>query len=548
MTIRINTHTQHKIYKSLITNTLLIILPLLYCITPLYSFGAESKKEQDSTATTKNTYKSDMQASVFRKNNFSTQKQSKQALRLLANGDTLAYLNKMIQLSDLEKGAGNFNRSFDILSDLISNSEALTNKRPLMSVYERIGTLYKLFTMDSIALAYKIKGLEIGKQFAATQKKTFNKLVYSYLGVARQHMSMEHYDKTLQYLDTCYRISSGKENPQAIEFLHGVLYIKMGLPQKANIYLQKVVTYYINKGSSQQARGFYYLGEVKLALHQTDSAIYYYEKCLNAVDSFQINGQTKPKVLEKLALLYGEKNQQKKAFDYMHRAKYMSDSIVHLLNQHNKELFEVKSQYKEDLTKTTAQLHAQNKILQLKDKASFRLKLLIGILILLAAIAYVLIRMGTRMEQLVYEKTAHKEKNDAILEIKNKELTTNTLQVIEKENTIKELLDIIKLENPKKRKELDIKLQLSNQKLWDDFNLRFTQVNNKYYDTLLDLQPDLTPTDLKHCALIKLNFDSKEMAQVLGISLHGVHISRSRIRKKLSLQREDSLGNYLTNI
>jgi len=63
------------------------------------------------------------------------------------------------------------------------------------------------------------------------------------------------------------------------------------------------------------------------------------------------------------------------------------------------------------------------------------------------------------------------------------------------------------------------------------------------------LQHDsLTPTEEKHCELIKLKFDSKEMARLLNISVSSVHISRYRIRKKMRLERGDDLSNYIASI
>jgi hypothetical protein len=45
-----------------------------------------------------------------------------------------------------------------------------------------------------------------------------------------------------------------------------------------------------------------------------------------------------------------------------------------------------------------------------------------------------------RIKKMLYNK----EKNDAILEIRNKELTANALQIIEKDHTVSELLETIK--------------------------------------------------------------------------------------------------------
>ena len=89
------------------------------------------------------------------------------------------------------------------------------------------------------------------------------------------------------------------------------------------------------------------------------------------------------------------------------------------------------------------------------------------------------------------------------------------------------------------------KYKKGSDDLWESFNLRFTEVNGNFYDRLREKHPELSNTEFKHCALIKLNFGTKEMARILNIEPHSVHISRSRIRKKIGLERSESLEKYI---
>ncbi|MEM6380985.1 MAG: helix-turn-helix transcriptional regulator, partial [Bacteroidota bacterium] len=66
-----------------------------------------------------------------------------------------------------------------------------------------------------------------------------------------------------------------------------------------------------------------------------------------------------------------------------------------------------------------------------------------------------------------------------------------------------------------------------------------------FYRHLKEKFPKLTQGDLKLCALIKLNFSSKDVAKLMGISVESVHTTRYRLRKKLGLQREDNLTEYI---
>ncbi|MFW2376918.1 MAG: helix-turn-helix transcriptional regulator, partial [Cellulophaga baltica] len=80
-----------------------------------------------------------------------------------------------------------------------------------------------------------------------------------------------------------------------------------------------------------------------------------------------------------------------------------------------------------------------------------------------------------------------------------------------------------------------------------EFEARFTAINQSFYKNLKDTYPSLSQTDLKLCALVKLNFSSKEMSSLLGISIESVHTSRYRLRKKLNLERNDNLTEFIAN-
>ena len=65
---------------------------------------------------------------------------------------------------------------------------------------------------------------------------------------------------------------------------------------------------------------------------------------------------------------------------------------------------------------------------------------------------------------------------------------------------------------------------------------------------LKEKHPTITPHELKLSAYLRMNLSSKEIAQLLNISLRGVEIGRYRLRKKLNLVAEQSLFDYLINI
>jgi DNA-binding CsgD family transcriptional regulator len=57
--------------------------------------------------------------------------------------------------------------------------------------------------------------------------------------------------------------------------------------------------------------------------------------------------------------------------------------------------------------------------------------------------------------------------------------------------------------------------------------------------------PKLTSKDLKLCAYIKTGHTSKEIAPLMGISIRGIELHRYRLRKKISLQKDKSIFDFL---
>lgn len=58
-------------------------------------------------------------------------------------------------------------------------------------------------------------------------------------------------------------------------------------------------------------------------------------------------------------------------------------------------------------------------------------------------------------------------------------------------------------------------------------------------------KPALTVSDKKLCAYLKMDLSSKDIAPLLNMSYRSVEMSRYRLRKKLNLDREVNLTEFL---
>ena len=88
---------------------------------------------------------------------------------------------------------------------------------------------------------------------------------------------------------------------------------------------------------------------------------------------------------------------------------------------------------------------------------------------------------------------------------------------------------------------------LSEEDAWTVFQENFDLIHENFFRKLKEQYPALTPTDLKLCTLLRLNYSSKEIAEMMNISIRGVEAARYRLRKKLLLSESDNLVDFMIN-
>ena len=74
------------------------------------------------------------------------------------------------------------------------------------------------------------------------------------------------------------------------------------------------------------------------------------------------------------------------------------------------------------------------------------------------------------------------------------------------------------------------------------------QVYTDFAERLSVKFPNLTAQERRLMILLRIGFSSKEIAPILNISYKSVEISRFRLRKKLGLNRDENLVDFIKNI
>jgi DNA-binding CsgD family transcriptional regulator len=93
-----------------------------------------------------------------------------------------------------------------------------------------------------------------------------------------------------------------------------------------------------------------------------------------------------------------------------------------------------------------------------------------------------------------------------------------------------------------------IKMAANDHKLWDDFKLYFEQIDPGFLQQLTTAYPSLTAIDLKYCCYLKMNMSNDDIRNLLGINQESVRTHKYRLKKKMTLAKDQDLATYLRSV
>ncbi|MEI7735852.1 MAG: triple tyrosine motif-containing protein [Ferruginibacter sp.] len=150
------------------------------------------------------------------------------------------------------------------------------------------------------------------------------------------------------------------------------------------------------------------------------------------------------------------------------------------------------------------------------------------------------------------------EKLQGEIDFKNSELATTAMHLVQKGELLTKIKEELNrtmkvVDNEKAAAELKkmIKVLSEDDKMdkdWEHFAQHFDKVHSDFVVSLKEKHSTITPNELKLCAYLRMNLSTKEIAQLMNISVRGIEISRYRLRKKLNLATETSLFDYLMQL
>jgi len=435
-------------------------------------------------------------------------------------------------------------------------------QQDIVGVYNSIALVYFYQTdFDKALVKYNQLRALLNKNIVKDPKKTHyiqGKLLNN-IGIIYDNKHQE--DLALEYFmqaSTHSKKAKDNENLSSVYSNMGIIYLKSKRYDLAEaIFIEALNLRKKENDIFGLCKSNYHLGRLYKEKKEFDKAKEYlliglkYAKQANS-------SSTRASIIEELSLVMAGKGDYRNAYDYHVAYKSLSDSLFNKENQ--QKITQAEMQYKFDKENQAAKI-AQDQ----KELVYTIIAIILILVIIIVVIMYRLQQTKAKIQQLAKESAelSNKElssREDILkreLEFKNKELTTNIMYLLKKNEFNTEISNrLMELKKQMKKSDQDviqkIILDIKNAQdddIWKEFEVRFSQVYNDFYERLNIKYPDLTLNEKRICAFLRLNMTTKEICALTRQSYNSLNVARARLRKKLNIQNEEiNLVTFLENI
>ncbi len=443
-------------------------------------------------------------------------------------------------------------------------NKEINNKQGLVNSLTNLGgVLLQLLKFDE-SKKYFNQALEAALELASERGDTLPSYqvvsIYNNLGIV--HENLNDYNQAVDYYKRGIVIAKKMPNQQRnLAMLHnnlGSLFMKNFNYEEAHINMEQALL--IRKSINDkngEAASYRMLGILFKNQSNINKAIENFYKgysLAREVGSTPILSS----ISEQLFEIYNSLNLPDSALKYHVLVKNYSDILKNEETLREITRMEMLAQYKE---KEKLQQIEQRRRTMRHYFTAITLLLIVVILGLLYFLSQSRLRRLSLLNtniQLASENAAlERETLAKELEIKNKELTTNVIYQIRKNELINSIAEKLvanshnfRKENQQFIKEIIVELESTQEEsVWMEFEARFHQVHNQFYEKLNTINPELSPNERRLCAFLRLNMSTKEISSITGQSLRSIEVARTRLRKKLNLTNSElGLIEYLSSL
>ena len=461
--------------------------------------------------------------------------------------DSIGVAKSINNLGLVYERQGNYDKA---ITSYLSSIEILevtdtVEKTALLDAYINLGNLYQQLNDYEKSLSHYYKVLKISRE---------NNLdihtAHAYNNIGNIYLKTKDYDHALNNFNSAIAIKKklNELNGLAISYANKAsVYQHKMLFDSALIFSQQSLTIHSQtRNLYQKSATLKSIGEIYLKMNKINKAEQYLIKSAEVADSIYSLPQLQKAYLA-LSHFYESINNTDKALHYFKEQSILKDSILNLEKQ--KAISEIETKYKvSENEKTISQLNSDN-LLKRNQLTKVISGLILCIFLAISIISIVILKKNKERELF--------KKNNEMLSIKmdynQKLLKLNAQNLMEKNKVIEELnaqlisQEIPNSEGQENHEELGklLSLKIISDKDWDDFKAHFENVFPGFIMKLRNTHSNLTAGEQRLFLLTKLKFDSKEIANILGISMDSVRKSRYRLKKKLQLEEDTEFEQFV---
>jgi tetratricopeptide (TPR) repeat protein/DNA-binding CsgD family transcriptional regulator len=450
---------------------------------------------------------------------------------------------------------GMFNESISHLFSIIRQPD----KTYTIEAYSYLGFVFMQMKQLDKSKYYNDLAMKFLSEAEDTAAKKSACVVYNNL--AGYYYNIEQLDSALLYMNRSIEYYDYAEDVASKSYVYhnmAIIYQEMGEYAMAEDFFLKAIEM-SDKEPYKQARYLQNFAFLLFESNKLEKAEKYYFQALRVAEESDAK-QIKSAILMELSDLYHKKKQHQKAWEYLKEGVTLHDSIF---STQNMEKISVLSQ-QFDNYKISTEKNLLEKELQLAQLTNQKKNVVLGILIffllIISGTAFILIRrihrnsvVSIEKETKVNEEVIRKE-FETTLEEKNRKLATNALFLMKTDEIFAGLSENIKqlfiTKDSETRKNIMKEMasvinSYNSGQGWEEFKLYFEQVHHSFYINLNKNNPNLSKMEQRLCALLVLNMNTKEIAQITNRSVRTIETLIYRIRKNLNIPAEEKTTQFL---
>ena len=328
--------------------------------------------------------------------------------------------------------------------------------------------------------------------------------------------------------------------------------------RNARVLLEKAIAIFEQIEDYRSINSMIYnLGVCDMELSDYKGAEAAFDRIINYSKENNIRDESLIRTLRRQAFLLKKQGRLEEAFKAQEHLLDLKDTLFSEERARSFEEMNVKyeTQIKEEKLNSI-----QKENSQISEKRLYLMVGLILVLLLSAALVFVMAKRNHQARLLFEaENKLHQQQLDETqreLAFNRKQLEDFTLHLLEKNKVINELetrqaepIQLPEIEKTEEREEEDfaslMQLKILTDEDWTKFKLYFDKAFPGMIFRLRHEFPALTGSEQRLFLLIKLKNDSREMSDLLGISMESVRKNKYRLKKKLQLEEDQSLEEFI---